>query len=259
MKHLKGIIVPNITPKKDGKLDLESLKRLLYFLINAKVKGIFILGTTGEFQYLTLEEKKQVITTALNLIDGQIPVFVGVSSKDIDETLELAEFAYEKKATAVVLAPMYYDDPEKIIDLVVNKTHPEILLYNNPKITDGTMIPLKLIEKHNYPKIIGIKDSSGNEKYFRELLYRRTNKYIVYDGSESFFELVIDFDQGMIAGSANVIPSLFVDLLNTRDPKLIEQIKKTKTGLYYNENHIKCLKQKLVEMKVIDSDEMFMK
>ncbi len=53
---IRGVVVPAITPRKDASVDLPGLASLMEFLIAGGVEAIFILGTTGEFQHLSLEE-----------------------------------------------------------------------------------------------------------------------------------------------------------------------------------------------------------
>ena len=91
---LKGIIPPMVTPlNAEGKIDLESTKKLVEHLIAGKVKGIFILGTTGESASLSLRARLYFIEEVLKMTDGRISVLVGITDSSMEASILLAEHA----------------------------------------------------------------------------------------------------------------------------------------------------------------------
>ena len=59
MEQIKGIIVPMVTPlDDDGKIDFQGTENLVEHLVRGKVQAIFILGTTGEAQSLSREQRQ---------------------------------------------------------------------------------------------------------------------------------------------------------------------------------------------------------
>src|SRR5690606_21546966 len=106
---LTGIIPPLVTPLLDNDtLDSEGLELLIEHTVSAGVHGIFILGTTGEFASLSYKLRRELITQTCRLVNGRVPVLVGITDSAFAESVNLAVFAAGCGADAVVLAPPFY-------------------------------------------------------------------------------------------------------------------------------------------------------
>lgn len=102
----KGVYIIAATPfDHEGRLDLESLDRLIGFYIEAGVHGITILGMMGEALKLTFDEQKRVIDQVLKQVAGEVPVIVGVSAPGLAALGTLAEEAMSEGAAGVMIAP----------------------------------------------------------------------------------------------------------------------------------------------------------
>ncbi|MEM7694711.1 MAG: dihydrodipicolinate synthase family protein [Pseudomonadota bacterium] len=102
----RGVYIISATPFTDeGAVDHESLKRLVAFYGEKGVTGITILGMMGEAPKLSLTESHGVIDTVMAAVAGALPVVVGVSSAGIDNLSALADYAMEKGAAGVMVAP----------------------------------------------------------------------------------------------------------------------------------------------------------
>ena len=228
-QRLSGVIVPVITPFSKGEIDPNSMSRMISWLVTSEVRGLFFLGHTGEFQYLSQEQKKRVINIATRADTGKnVKVFVGTTGETIDETIELTGYARQKGVNAVVIAPKYktiistFDYLKRVLDASPGP----VILYNHPAITDDKEIMIddlqKLFEIPKYKKmVIGIKDSSANPEYFAQLLELRNRshpKMAVFQGSESALigqhgvsEHYRRYD-GIVSGSANHDPRLILGI-----------------------------------------------
>jgi dihydrodipicolinate synthase/N-acetylneuraminate lyase len=262
MIKIQGVIVPLVTPKKDNAVDKEGLKNLINLMIDNRVDGIFILGTTGEFQYMTQDQRKEVIITAVKEAKSRTQILVGVTTYTTDETLELVDFAKKQEADAIVLAPMFYPDPAKTLEAVSKKTILPIVLYNNPEIHNNTSIPFDLIKRYasSHFKVTGIKDSSGDWDYFKKLLSLSSKNFQVLQGNEDIIiQSLNNGATGIVPGTGNITPDLFKELWDNRDPSTMYKIDEIKKEIKINPNYIYCLKKKLVSMGMIGSDEIFKK
>mgnify|MGYP001031588761 CR=1 FL=1 len=255
------LIVPVITPRKDGQVDIHGLTRLLEFLIAGGIDSLFILGTTGEFQYLTIDEKMQVLTSSAKAISHRVPLLVGISSPTPEETIDLAEAAASHQAQATVLAPMYgWGVPEAQVETILRKSSLPLLLYNNPAIHRNRMIRLDLIEKYaRYSGITGIKDSSGDCDYFKRLLELRSEKFTVLQGKESqILQSLLQGADGIVPGSANVDPEPFVQIVGNRNEENLARIIRLKEELRrLSAGSIHAIKITLAQQGIIGSEEMF--
>ena len=106
---LRGIIPPVITPLSDrDTLDRTGLESVLEHMLAGGVKGLFILGTTGEGPSLGYRLRREVIETTCKVVKHRVPVLVGITDTAFVESVAVARSAAEAGADAVVLAPPYY-------------------------------------------------------------------------------------------------------------------------------------------------------
>lgn len=104
--YMRGVF--NITPTPfhaDGRLDLESLKRLTNFVIETGVDGMTILAVLGETSKVSERERDEIIATVLDAADGRIPICVGTTHTGTDVCVQYSTRAQELGAKAVMVAP----------------------------------------------------------------------------------------------------------------------------------------------------------
>ena len=131
---------------RDRTLDIQANKNIYDHLINGGVDGIVVMGSTGEFFALTTEQKKELIDLAVSYIDHRVEVFIGTSCMNVDDTVELANYAHNAGADAVmIISPYYFSLSEESIELyynmVASRTDAKIYLYNFPDRTGYDLSP----------------------------------------------------------------------------------------------------------------------
>jgi dihydrodipicolinate synthase/N-acetylneuraminate lyase len=237
-KPIRGIIPPLVTPLSDNDtLDIDGLERLIEHTILGGVHGIFILGTTGEFASLSYKVRHQLIEQTCKIVNGRIPVFAGISDSAFAESLSLARKASDCGADAVVLTPPYYfasGQPELLEYLKRIMVHMPLplFIYNMPANTKVVFEPQTVLEASSIPGIIGMKDSSSDLAYFKQIQYllRDRNDFTFLVGPEEFLsEFVLTGGHGGVNGGANMFPKLYVTLYNAsvnRDFETIFKLQK---------------------------------
>ncbi len=259
---LKGIIPPLVTPLLDNDtIDAEGLERLIEHTIAGGVHGIFILGTTGEFASLSHKIRKELIEQTCRQVNRRVPVLVGITDSAFTESLNMAKFAADCGADAVVLSPPYYfsaGQPELLEYLrriMITMPLP-LFLYNMPAHTKIVFEPETVRAAAEIPGIIGLKDSSANLVYLKQVQYilRNQNDFSFLVGPEEFMaEFVLTGGHGGVNGGANMFPQLYVDLYHAavnRDFEKIlplqEKVMQISTTLYnvgnYSSSYLKGLK-----------------
>ena len=217
----KGIIPAVITPlTSEGKFNEKAFRKLLNYLIDGGVHGLFVVGTTGEFYGLNPEEKREIYTIAVEETGGRVPVYAGTNGITTRETVILTQIAEECRVDAVsVLTPMFLaPNQDELIahySTIAENTGLPVILYNNPPKTSVSLSPAtvaKLAEIHN---IAGIKDSSGDmtvsAEYIR--LTRHLDKFAVLLGRDTLIYGGLCYGAaGSIAACANVAPRLCADI-----------------------------------------------
>lgn len=220
MKKIKGIIPPMVTPLIDnGHIDYDGAKRIADNMIEAGVSAIFLLGTTGESQSIAMHLRFEYVEFMCKYIAGRVPVLVAVTETSMEDCLRLAEHSHGCGATAVVCAPPYYfpANQEELVcwyTELADRSPLPVYLYNMPsKVKVFLEIPTVLaLSKH--PNIIGIKDSSANLDYFKEVVRTfRGTEFATYMGPEEMTaEVVLEGADGGVNGGANLFPELFVSM-----------------------------------------------
>ena len=217
----KGIIPAVITPLTgDGKFNEKAMRRLLNYLIDGGVHGLFVVGTTGEFYGLTPEEKRVIFAITVDEAKGRVPVYAGTNGITTRETVMLTRIAEECRVDAVsVLTPMFVapnqDQLIKHYRTVAENTSLPVILYNNPPKTSVSLAPATVAKLADVPNIAGIKDSSGDmtvtAEYIR--LTQHNDGFSVLMGRDTLIYGALCYGAaGSIAACANVAPGLCVDI-----------------------------------------------
>lgn len=238
-RPLRGIIPPLVTPLLDNDtLDLEGLRRLIDHTIAGGVHGVFVLGTTGEFASLSYRIRIDLIEKTCELVNGRVPVLVGIADSAFMESLNLARIAEKSGASAVVITPPYYytsGQPEltDFFTRLMAKMPLPLFVYNMPQHAKVSVDPETVKVAAEIPGVIGIKDSSGNLTYLNKvmhLLKDRTDFTFMIGPEEILAEFVLLGGHGGINGGANMFPKLYVGLYDAavnRDFKRIHVLRDT--------------------------------
>ncbi len=221
---LTGIVPPMITPLRNrDELDVPGLERLIEHILAGGVSGLFILGTTGEGPSLSYRVRRELIDRVCRQVRGRVPVLVGITDTAFIESVNLARYAMDRGADAVVLAPPYYlpeGQPElqEYLDHLVPELPLPVFLYNMPALTKVSF-GLELVRRAlDEPRIIGLKDSSGDMAYFRRavgLLEPRPDWTLLIGPEELLLDAVNAGGHGGVNGGANLFPNLYVSLFES--------------------------------------------
>lgn len=167
---IKGPIPPMILPfKENGDIDYDSYIYNLRKFSEVDLGGYLILGSNGEFCYLSEEEKLRLIEVSINeLKDGKL-IMVGTGMESTRGTIELTNKAADLGSDcALIITPHFFSGKmtdEALIEYyetVADNVKIPILIYNVTKFTHVNISPRAVKRLANHPNIIGMKDSSGS-------------------------------------------------------------------------------------------------
>lgn len=202
-------------------LDVAGLERLVDRLIEGGVSGIFVLGTTGEAPSLSYRLRRELVEKTCQLVNGRIPVLVGITDTSIVESVALAQASAGYGADAVVTsAPFYFPAGQPELREYIEQLVPELplplMLYNMPSLTKVSFSRMVVEWAMDCEKVIGLKDSSGDLTYFRKMQHlaaeRRPDWSLLVGPEEILAETVLLGGHGGVNGGANLYPSLYVNL-----------------------------------------------
>jgi 4-hydroxy-tetrahydrodipicolinate synthase len=219
--RLTGVSVAMVTPfNKDESLNEEQIRNLVNFLIDKGVNGLVPVGTTGEFVNMTFEERLKVIEIVIDEANGRVPVIAGTGESGTRMVIDATNAATDLGANAVLIVTPYYLKPKAKglydhFQQICENTDIPIIMYNIPACT-GIELPWTVVEDLvDIEKIVGIKDSSGDYKYFSALLEKVSDKISVLIGwDENVLGALAGGAAGCILGSANVIPQFWLEIYN---------------------------------------------
>ncbi|KAK1814068.1 hypothetical protein LTR12_011507 [Friedmanniomyces endolithicus] len=154
-------------------LDLETQTEHSLFLVKGGIKGLVILGSTGEAIFLRSEERKELIASQRKALDNagfkDRPIIAGTATQQIDDTLQLVKESKEAGAEyAMVLGPGYFapatsqEGVRKWFEAIADRSVLPVMIYHYPGVTNNLYIAPSTFEKlAAHPNIVGTKLSHG--------------------------------------------------------------------------------------------------
>ena len=163
----KGSFPALVTPFKDGELDLDTLKKLVEWHIDQGSHGLVPVGTTGESPTLSHREHELVIEEVVKAAAGRIPVIAGAGSNNTVEGVRLIQHAESVGADAALVVTPYYNKPTAAgliahFTALHDASNLPIVIYNIPGRSVIDMKPDTMGELAKLPRIIGVKDATGD-------------------------------------------------------------------------------------------------
>ena len=232
----KGSIVALVTPFKNGKIDEEALEKLIEFQIKNGTDGILPCGCTGEAATLSMEEQKQMISLAVDLVKKRIPVIAGTGSNSTDEAIELTQYARDVGADAALLITPYYNKPTPRglflhYEKVAGAVDIPIILYNVPSRTGISILPETVAELSGIKNIVAIKEASGSLNQVSEILSLCEIRVLSGDDSLTLPILSVG-GAGVVSVVANIIPKRVASLVHKYQDGKIEEARKEHLNLF---------------------------
>lgn len=222
MKRLSGIVPPVCTPlTAEHDVDVPSLQRLVDFLVEAGVDGLFVLGSTSETAYLPDGHRRQVIETVVARAAGRVPVLAGVIDMTTLRVLEHVRTAVSLGCDGVVATAPFYArthpaEIEQHFRMIADAADVPVFAYDLPVSVHSKLSADLLLRLAEEGVLAGVKDSSGDEAGLRALTLRvreRELPFSVLTGSELTADSALRTGcDGVVPGLGNVDPHGYVRL-----------------------------------------------
>ncbi|MHC8342738.1 4-hydroxy-tetrahydrodipicolinate synthase [Pseudomonas sp. RT6P73] len=218
---IAGSMVALVTPMDaQGRLDWDSLSKLVDFHLQNGTHAIVAVGTTGESATLDVNEHIEVIRYVVKQVAGRIPVIAGTGANSTREAIELTTNAKTAGADACLLVTPYYNKPTQEGLYQHFKTIAEAvdipqILYNVPGRTACDMLTETVIRLSTVKNIIGIKEATGDLTRAKAIIDGVSKDFVVLSGDDATaVELILLGGKGNISVTANVAPRDMSDLCN---------------------------------------------
>lgn len=206
---------------KDGNISTEGTKALTRHLIDKKVKGVYVGGSSGECIYQHPDERKAVLEAVMSEAKGKLTVIAHVACNNTADSVELAAHAQTCGVDAIAaIPPIYFHLPEHAIAAYWNAMstaapQTEFVIYNIPQLA-GTALSMSLLnEMLQNPNVVAVKNSSmpvQDIQMFKDagIAARGKDGFAVFNGPDEQLVsgLAIGADGG-IGGTYAVMPELY--------------------------------------------------
>jgi 4-hydroxy-2-oxoglutarate aldolase len=218
---LTGVFTPLVTPFDDHeRFNPAAMEFNIGKLNQTGLSGYVVLGSNGEYVYLSETEKIEVLKTARQAISKDKLMIAGTGCEStrntIDLTLKAAEIGAE---AAIIVNPFYYKSAMTLPALaahyrkIADASPIPVIIYNFPPGTGIDLSAELLIDLSNHPNILGVKDTGGILPKMSETIRQAASGFNVLAGSASFLlpALAVGATGGILA-LANIAPAETVEL-----------------------------------------------
>ncbi len=211
-RWLRGSIVALVTPFRNGRVDVETLRRLVELHIRSGTIGILPCGTTGESATLSHEEHEQVIEVVIRAARRRIAVIAGTGSNNTAEALRLTRHAAQAGADGCLLIAPYYNKPTqeglyRHFKEVAGSVRIPVIVYNIASRTGVNIEPETFARLSRVRGIVGVKESSGNLEQMSRIRHLCGGRVTLLSGDDALTLPVLAIGgTGVISVVANILP-----------------------------------------------------
>jgi 4-hydroxy-tetrahydrodipicolinate synthase len=212
-----GSIPALVTPFADGRVAEDTFRDFVEWQIGEGSNALVPCGTTGESATLSRDEHRQLVATAVEVADGRVPVIAGCGSYSTAASVEMIRAAADVGADAALVVVPYYNKPSQaglsahFLEVAEHSALP-IIVYNVPSRTVADISVETLAEVAKHPRIVGIKDATGNLGRVTGQRLACGAGFVQLSGND---DMALGFNAmggvGCISVTANVAPRLCSD------------------------------------------------
>jgi 4-hydroxy-tetrahydrodipicolinate synthase len=214
-----GVLTALVTPMRGGEIDLRALAELTEWQVACGVDGLVPAATTGESATLTPEERLSVIRTVAKTAAGRVPVVAGAGSSSTRVAIDLARSALEIGVDGLLVVCPYYNKPTQAglkahFRAILEAVDAPLVLYNIPGRTGVDMQVGTFVELAAHPRVVGIKEATGQVTRAAELVQALEGKAAVLAGDDALFLPVLAVGGlGIVSATASVAPREMVSVM----------------------------------------------
>jgi 4-hydroxy-tetrahydrodipicolinate synthase len=221
---LRGAYTALVTPfTADGSLDEAAFRRLVRWQVLAGIDGLVPCGTTGEAPTLSAEERDRLIVAAVEIVaerpsQASVRVVAGTGTNDTQATIRATRRAAALGADAALVVAPYYNRPdgrmlEAHFRAVADEGDLPIIVYNVPSRTGTNVDTATFLRLADHPRVIGIKEASGNLEQIARICAERPRDVAVLAGDDAWTLPILALGgDGVVSVASNEIPGELVAL-----------------------------------------------
>jgi 4-hydroxy-tetrahydrodipicolinate synthase len=221
---LRGAFTALVTPfTADGAVDEPAFRRLVHWQLLAGIDGLVPCGTTGEAPTLTVAERERLIAATVEVAAerpsrGRLRIIAGTGTNDTVATIAATRRAAELGADAALVVAPYYNRPdarmlEAHFRAVAEDGDLPIVVYNVPSRTGSNVDAATFLRLAEHPRVIAIKEASGNLEQIATICRDRPRRVAVLAGDDAWTLPILALGgDGVVSVASNEIPGELVAL-----------------------------------------------
>jgi 4-hydroxy-tetrahydrodipicolinate synthase len=220
-KTYSGAMTALVTPfGKSGEVDRGIFGKFLKYQVESGISGVIIGGTTGESASLDRNELMDLVDIANNEVGDRILVIAGCGSNNTSRAIELTRNSAEMGAAAGLSVVPYYNKPSQEglfehFTAIAGEGGLPIILYNVPGRTGTNLSPDTVARLAQNPKIVGIKEASGNLRQIEEIISRCPPDFSVLSGDDGLTYAIMALGgRGVISVTSNILPAQVAGMID---------------------------------------------
>ena len=214
---IKGVFTALVTPfNEDGSIDIGAYRELIHYQLEQGIDGLVPCGTTGESPTLSSDEKDLLISIAVEIAKGTVPVIAGTGCNDTKHAVDATRRAKEIGAAMTLQVAPYYNKPSaeglyKHFTTIAEEGELPVVLYNVPGRSAINMSVDLTLRLAQHPGIVAVKEASGSMSQIQDLLYKRPKEFAVLSGDDSLtLPMMVCGAEGIISVASNMFPKEMV-------------------------------------------------
>lgn len=223
-QQFTGVGTALVTPfTKSGALDEAAITRLARRQIEAGVHFLVPCGTTGETPTLSAAERRRVVELVVEAAAGRVPVMAGAGGYDTQEVVHLAKEMQGLGVQGLLSVTPYYNKPTpeglyRHFSAVAEATSLPIVLYNVPGRTGCNIDAATLTRLATIPRVVGVKEASGNITQMVEICRAVPPEFMVLSGDDALtLPLMAIGGRGLISVASNAVPAEMAQLVEAAE------------------------------------------
>ena len=219
-----GVGTALVTPfTSSGAVDEAAVRRLARRQVDGGVHFLVPCGTTGEAPTLSPEERRRVVEMVVEEAGGRVPVLAGAGGYDTREVVESARAMREAGADGLLSVTPYYNKPTpeglfRHYQAITEATSLPIVVYNVPGRTGCNVDTATLSRLASIPRVVGVKEASGNMTQICEALAAVSANFVVLSGDDALtLPAMAVGARGVISVASNEAPGEMARLVEAAE------------------------------------------
>jgi 4-hydroxy-tetrahydrodipicolinate synthase len=202
-----------------GALDERALRGFVDWQIDEGIDFLVPCGSTGEAATMTPKEQFRVVEITVEQARGRVPIVAGAGSNDTAKAIENSRLMKEAGATHLLhVSPMYNKPPQRGIvahfTAIAESTTLPIVVYNVPGRTGSNVEAATTLELAKHPRIVSVKEASGNIAQITDCIAGRPAGFTVLSGDDELTLPILALGaDGLISVVSNAVPRLMTELV----------------------------------------------